>query len=356
MTSAAIAAPRPHAEARPLLGDLARPDRAIISPSADLVLFHGAPLWVLALCTAIVAAIPPENGYAIGTFNFVVAVITFAHLAPVFVRSHLNPTVFARNRAALTIVPVALFGLLATQHWAFIIAAVIGFFWDIYHSAQQNFGIARIYDAKAGPVPPLARRLDRMLAHLVYVGPIAAGASFVTHVGGMTSLKDLGWTAFATAPQAAEGVAGLVRAAALGLGAVGLMIYAAGYAYLMARGYRPSVNKIVFTVCTSAGCILAWGFSPPIVAFAAVNVFHALHYFALMWRMEGGKVNGYLGLKAPALPRLAPLMLIIGLPFAFGVAYACAAKAWTLAAAAFLTVSLLHFWMDGFIWSVRKPG
>jgi hypothetical protein len=59
--------------------------------------------------------------------------------------------------------------------------SVLVTFWDVYHSALQTFGFARIYDARAGNDPAVSRRLDWWLNQLFYVGPILAGATMMDH-------------------------------------------------------------------------------------------------------------------------------------------------------------------------------
>jgi hypothetical protein len=48
--------------------------------------------------------------------------------------------------------------------------SVLATFWDVYHSALQTFGFARIYDRKAGNDPMVGRRLDWHLNQLLYAG------------------------------------------------------------------------------------------------------------------------------------------------------------------------------------------
>lgn len=65
---------------------------------------------------------------------------------------------------------------------------------------------------------------------------------------------------------------------------------------------------------------------------------------------EGGRVSARLRLAGSE--RLA-LVLFCALCGAFGIAY-YAAESYGMLLAPFIACSLLHFWFDSFVWSVRK--
>ena len=85
-----------------------------------------------------------------------------------------------------------------------------------------------------------------------------------------------------------------------------------------------------------------------------MNFFHAFQYFALIWWSEGGRIEAFFGLKRFRWGKPAALFLLIAIGFAYGVW----AKLWGesnhFALSALLVVSIMHFWYDGFIWSVRR--
>jgi hypothetical protein len=109
-------------------------------------------------------------------------------------------------------------------------------------------------------------------------------------------------------------------------------------------------HKAALLLSTGAVSIAAWGFMPPFMAFATVNLFHALQYFAIVWLKEGSRIGARLRLEGGG--RLA-LWIFLGLCGAFGLAY-FAAQSFQLFLAPFIACSLLHFWYDGFVWSVRR--
>jgi hypothetical protein len=189
----------------------------------------------------------------------------------------------------------------------------------------------------------------------LYVGPIVAGASMLVHVHALDNFATLDWRVLTQAPAAAEGVqwwihvGGMVAWAIL----VGFAIWR--YREAMRAGYHFPAHKRVLLGVTATVSIAAWGFAPPIIAFAVVNLFHAIQYFALVWLKEGGRIAALAG-ERKRLRRVAN-PLFIAACFGFGTVYWFAVHSgevdarWYLAP--FIACSLLHFWFDGFVWSVR---
>ena len=122
------------------------------------------------------------------------------------------------------------------------------------------------------------------------------------------------------------------------------------YASERRRGYRLPAHKAALLLSTGGVSIAAWGFAPPFMAFAIVNLFHAMQYFAIVWLKEGGRIGERLRL-APR--RRIAFPIFFALCALFGVAY-FAANSFKIVLAPFIACSLLHFWYDSFVWSVRK--
>ena len=340
-----------------LVAGLARRDRAIASPRVDALFFWGAPLVAFALIAALGEAttlMRPAAGDALtrGTLA-VVSIVTYAHLIAVAPRAYLNRDVFSAHRARLTIVPVLLVAAMVASPVALVAGLVLSVFWDVHHSAMQTFGLGRIYDMKAGNDPHALRRIDLWLNAALYIGPIAAGASMIVHLKSVDEFARVGFVAVTTLPVRAIAEAETIRTVAIlaWVAIVGAALLA--YARASRRGYRLSPHKQALLLSTAAVSILAWGLAPPLLAFMTVNLFHAMQYFALVWLKEGGRMRA----AAPRLGRLALPAFVVAC-LGFGTLYwimhesgRAATGAWL---APFVACSLLHFWYDAFIWSVRK--
>jgi hypothetical protein len=337
-------------------GSLADPARAILGPGRDALLFWGAPLVAFLLVQAWLRGwdqLAPKAAagpMVIGMFG-VISILTWAHLIAVVPRAYLNPQVFNAYRLRLTIVPVVLIALLLLSPTALAFAAVLAVFWDVHHSAMQNFGFARLYDMKAGNSPQQLRATDLRLNWALYVGPIAAGAALATHTDHFLKFDGTIFQTLTTLPGVLAAEHRGIRLVAVALYAVVISWTAIDYLRAMRAGYRLPAHKLATMVITGVVSILAWGFSPPLVALAAINLYHAIQYFALVWAKEGDHMAGKLGRGSR---KQAALFFFAG-SMVFGLGYAAATTGSAkIFVAPFIACSLLHFWYDSFVWSVRK--
>lgn len=338
-----------------MLDDLADPALAIAGPRLDALLFWGIPAIMLAFTgawAAIAAMLPPVAGEKAVSFLVAVGtILTYAHLIAVAPRAYLNRQVFADNRLRLTIVPILLIAGLALSPTLLVCGTVLAIFWDVHHSAMQTFGLARIYDMKAGNDPHLLRRVDLLLNWALYVGPIGMGAALIVHLHAFDTFGSIGWAWAMQVPKLGEGAAGTIRLASIALWAA--VIFAAAFEYrrAMRKGYRMPAHKAALVGTTATVSIAAWACAPPFIAFLAINLFHAIQYFALVWFKEGGRITALFA----ARPRLARSAATLFGAFCilFGLAYAEAGITHYFLAP-FIACSLLHFWYDSFVWSVRK--
>ena len=326
----------------------------IMGPRRDALFFWGAPLvallavkaW-LGLAALQSAATGDNMANALVTFSII---ITYGHLIAVVPRAYLNKDVFAAHRMRLTVVPVALIAALMLSPTAFALLGAVAIFWDVHHSAMQNFGLARIYDLKAGNMSERLRRTDLRLNWFLYVGPLAAGACLMLHLHALDRMSDTSLATIAQLPGVLQGQLSTITMIATGLWALAIGAAVVDYRRAMAEGYRIPPHKLALIVTTGFVSLIAWGFSSPLVAFVSINIYHAVQYFALVWLKEGARMK-------TVMPsgRWTAAIIFGALCALFGIAYSVAAVAnirWL--GAIFLACSLLHFWYDGFVWSVRK--
>ena len=336
-------------------GSLGDPSRAILGPVRDALLFWGAPLFAflaVQLWLGCWASAAPHDmaQVAVTGMYAVIAVTTWAHLIAVVPRAYGNREVFAAYRTRLTVAPILLIALLFVSPIALVVASVLAVFWDVYHSAMQNFGFARLYDMKAGNPADRLRATDLRLNTLLYIGPLAAGAALATHLDSFAKFDGTMLATLAELPGALSQYNGAIRLVAILAYAVVIGWALIDYACAIRDGYRLPAHKAATLIATGSVSILAWGFTPPVVALATINLYHAVQYFALVWVKEGGRMTAAAdGRKARAL------LYFGGGSILFGLAYAAAATGSVrVFLAPFIACSLLHFWYDGFVWSVRR--
>jgi hypothetical protein len=336
------------------LSGLSNPARAIGGVNFDALLLWGIPLISLlfVMSWVNVAAILPD---AVATRMFVMlstfsVTITFAHLFAVIPRAYLNGEVFSANRFKLTVVPVLLIAGLIYSPAVFAIGGMAAVFWDVHHSAMQNFGLARIYDMKAGNDAELLRKVDLRLNWVLYVGPLAAGSSLMLHLHALDRLTDAGLMQIARLPGVLQGQTPIITGIAVTAWFATIGWAASAYRTAYKAGYRMPVHKAALICSTGLVSLIAYGFSSPAVALISINIYHAIQYFALVWLKEGSRMTALTGVKG-----VMGVILFCGLCEAAGVGYSMATATkvqWIVAP--FIACSLLHFWFDSFVWSVRK--
>lgn len=325
--------------------------RWIIGPQADWPLLILAPLLALALGLAL--GLTPLATRRVELFGArasiadgFIAVFIIAHLALVFFRSHANPEVFEKYPFRFTYLPLALFATLLAFPWARVAAAVLAVWWDAYHSSLQTFGLGRIYDRLAGNDPRSGRLPEILLNHLLYIGPILGGASLMLHTRVFQGFDALGRPELSALGPALNAARPVMARVLLSIGGT----YAAGFiAWALWRRNMP-VQKACLYGATALTSVWAWGFNPLGMALFIMNFFHALQYFALVWRYEEGNIARVFACEGN---RRRAFAAYLGAGLTYGVLGGILGELYETALCVTLVVSLMHFWYDGFVWSVR---
>ncbi|EYF04279.1 hypothetical protein [Chondromyces apiculatus] len=361
MTAAATAETAAEtAAARPSAPPAAAPRSPyLVSPAYDWAFFLLPPLLAF-LVGAVIAGTPFSekrfwhDGRKITSAALLSSVLTHAHLVAVFWRSHGNADLRRRYPLRFFVAPPLLFAATMLSDTVALCTTIVVVFWDVYHSALQTFGLARIYDRNRGNPPEQGRKLDLWLNHLLYAGPILGGATMLDHFRALESFEDVGATLFATIPAHMEARHRVITGIVLAAGTLFLAGYLLSYVRLHQRGYRVSPQKVFLLVTTGLCSLFAWGFNSFGQAFLIMNLFHAVQYLALVWWSEGTRFRKHLRLDGLRIGAPITIALFLGSALAYGV---LAEKAqveqralWCMAQ----TVAIMHFWYDGFIWSVRR--
>ncbi len=331
----------------------------IVSSFYDSALIIGAPLIALALGFFVAQGEffqrNVQFGYQEGTVSGVaIGVVIHAHLFAVLFRTHGNKRVFLQFRARFVLVPLLLYVLIISSTWAIVVASVVATFWDVYHSGAQTFGFGRIYDAKRGNSPLSTRRLDFVLNQVLYAGPIVAGAVMLDHFEAFEEFSDVDAVFLTTIPAKMLDYSSVITQVVVSLGGAFLVAYLYLAFQAGRAGYRHSPQKIILYLSTGACSIYAWGFNSWGEAFFIMNFFHAVQYFAIVWAIEKKSIRElfFLGnVPGGSALALAALLVSTGLYGAFVESFEVSiTQLWAIT----LVVSLMHFWYDGFVWSVRK--
>lgn len=335
----------------------ARRSPYLISAGYDWAFFLLPPLVSLLLGMAIAGtafsqrALPLPGTPQTGS-KFVIGALIHAHLVAVLFRSHGNAAIRRLHPLRFFLVPILLFLLIRSSAWIALSATVLAVWWDVWHSGAQTFGFGRIYDRNRGNPPEAGRRLDYFLNQVLYLGPILGGVTLIDHLGQLDGYRELGSQLFVAVPAYAAAWRGRLAVAFIILATLYLAYYLLSYLRLHRQGYRVSPLKVFLFVSTGACSIYSWGFNSWGEAFFIMNLFHAVQYLALVWATESDHICRSLGWLGRSRK------LVLGLYLLSVLVYGVLAELvdldrenlWSIT----MVVALLHFWYDGFIWSVAK--
>lgn len=332
----------------------------IVAPWYDWSFFLAPPVAALVLGIAVSGSrIADEpfiwSGQNVTVTTLLLGVLIQAHLVLVLFRSHVNRGVLRQHPYRFTLVPgVLLVGMLVSPMVA-VCASVLATFWDVYHSGAQTFGFGRIYDAKRGNDPHEGRRLDFAVNQLLYAGPILAGATMMDHFEDFMEFEAVKVAFFTRIPAFMAGNQAIFARAVVGLGTLLLIYYVLACWRMARRGRVVSWQKVWLLSSTGLVSIYTWGLNSWGEAFLVMNVFHAVQYFGIVWATEHGNLRRVLRLERVRGGRALTWWIFVGSAVAYGIAVEAWATGdaitwWSLT----IVVSLMHFWYDGFVWSVRK--
>ncbi len=331
----------------------------IVGPTYDWLLFLLPPSVALFLGWAISDTAFADDGieffgYETTTSNLLIGIFIHAHLFAVFFRSHGNQEIFRRYPLRFVWIPIGLWVAMNLSLWVLVSVSVLVTFWDVYHSALQTFGFARIYDRRAGNAWDVGRRLDWWLNQLLYVGPILGGATLMSHVEDFNEFEAVGSAFFTAIPGQVEAQSALLSQLVIGGSAIFLVFYLFAQWRLHRQGMVISIQKVFLLASTGVVSIYAWGFNSFGEAFFIMNFFHALQYFGIVWAYEKGNLARLFGLTRSLSDRPLVLVLFLAFPLLYGIWVEALDSDIHVLWSITLIVSILHFWYDGFIWSVRE--
>jgi hypothetical protein len=323
----------------------------LFSPAFDYLFIILAPLIAYLVGIGLFSFVGSDGGtyeWLGGDRTFLANLTTLAiqpHLIIGFVRSYNNPALFNRFRMRLIVVPAVLLSLICTYDLVFLVFAMIVVGWDAWHSSMQTFGFGRIYDQRAGHLLEEVRHIDLITNGVIYLGPFLGGVMFLQQVSNSLSHPIRFYPEiFGKVQECVILHSESIRFAVAGV-SLTLMIYCVSkYIQLARLGYRMPLPKLVLIISTALATCLSWGLNSFGEAYFAMNLFHSIQYFAIVWWAE--KLN---------LRRLfgpAAFLILISFGLSYGVLMVLHREELFMRVS--LSVAILHFWTDGFIWSVRS--
>lgn len=312
-------------------------------------------LFVLAICEP-----RAKNGaFLYGTetpywFAIAATLLTHSHVLLVFTRSHLNKAIFTRFKYRFTLIPLALLISMWVSPILFVAGGILASYWDEWHSIMQTFGFGRIYDARIGNDPVMGRKLDMgmcfvlgFLPHLILLTylPDSQRSEGLIHFFDMSEdmIRNYGWVLKA------------LRIPLYTFGVGYTLFYIQKYRGLKKQGYQSSQAKLALFAVTGLTTILTTTFFTVADGIFFGNIYHALQYAFIVFVTERPNLANITGLKQKSNRGVNIIYFLVIIPFMLVIAGLRQMTSTVPYLAAFwLLTSLMHFWFDGFIWSVKR--
>lgn len=253
--------------------------------------------------------------------------------------------------------PLAVIAGFYFSNFVLVLGLAIAGLGAVFHLGMQNFGLARLYDVRAGNDPDTGRTLDLVFVQVFTLGPFVGGTTFLPTLRSFLNFRDVGWELPVEGLLAIAPMHGQFTPWVLGAGSAFLVFYLACWVRLASSGYRFSAPKIAPLGTTSAVSVCACWTMPAWKAFLVMNFYHALQYFAVLWFSEKSNLRTQLGLYDDVRGDLLSFAAAAAFVFLAGSLYRIYGYnlfELRLAASIGLAVSLLQDWYDGFIWSARS--
>jgi hypothetical protein len=280
--------------------------------------------------------------------------LTKSHILLVFLRSHFNKDIYKRFPLRFTIIPLILLLAMWVSPLFFGILGFIALYWDEWHSLMQTFGFGRIYDAKLGNDPEIGRKLDIGMCFVLGLLPHVILLTFIPE-----SIRTEGLYRFMDIDRYIAvkygGYFSATRFPLIGLGIGYVIFYFYRYHLHIKDGYKFSKEKLGLLLTTGISSILIASFYSVADAAYFGNIYHAIQYYFIVYMSEGNLITKRIKAKNEIETNVKifyfSLILIVCIILASlrmkseGIKYI---------GAFWLLTSLMHFWYDGFIWSVRR--
>lgn len=281
------------------------------------------------------------------------------HYFATFVRAYGDRDLFQRFQTRFVCAPVVVLAtyiaMFASGNGPAAILVTTG--WAFWHWLAQAFGFARIYDIKAGSFSKRTALLDRALVISGFIGAV------VLTDGATAEMAAVFLNAGIMLPNAEQFDA--VQNTVLFVMIAVVIAYIANLVMTILRGQPWSWQKQVMHVMTIGYYWFSFAWLPNVlVAYVLYEFFHDVQYYAITWltcrhRVQRPGVTRWLGrMFQPGW--LAAIGFLITMTAFGGIdvlgrkwlsSQELSYQIWT---SAILTLAVLHYYYDGFIWKARE--
>ncbi len=339
--------------------DIIKKNWYINSKITDLTFIICCPLIALIFLVLICEPRLKHGAFLYGSetpywFAIFATLLTHSHVLLVFTRSHLNMDVFKRYPYRFTLIPLLTLVAMWISPLLFGALGILALYWDEWHSLMQTFGFGRIYDGRVGNDPILGRKLDIGMCFVLGLLPHLVLITFVPDSQRHESLIRY----FELSEEMIQKYGHWLTSMRIPLVVFGIsyiLYYIFSYRKLIKKGYKYSKAKLALFVVTGSTTLITASLFTVADGIFFGNIYHALQYYFIVLVSERGNLSKITGLEVTNRKGINLIFLLVILPFMFVFAGLRQTTSHVEYLAAFwLLTSLMHFWFDGFIWSVRR--
>jgi len=339
----------------------------IFSPFFDLFFVVLTPLWSLGI-VYLFCGERGDNFLATDKtpfmFGLACSILTHAHILIGFSRSHLNKEVFNRFKLRFTVIPLITLLLMWFVSPVFIFLGTLAIYWDEWHSLMQVFGFARIYDGKQNQNVEIGRKLDMYMSFVVSFFPNIILITYFAESKFKSDLVGLLDIDFEDLDFYANFLMNL-RTPLIFFTIFFIVFYIIYFYRKSQNGYVYSWPKFLHFFVLFATTIYATTHYTILDCVFFGNIYHSISYFFIVYITEKKNFNNILTLNKNLETKseqgffirnrslLFYLCLLVPITFILASIRQQNEKMIFIGAFWILT-SLLHFWFDGFMWSVRR--
>ncbi len=325
----------------------------IVNPINDRIWFLGLPF--LAIGAALASQLHLPGVWLVA----VSALVTVPHQGVTFLRVYASPTERARWPRLLTAGPLILipgvYFMIEWNPWLLILGVTL---WDHQHSIMQQYGFARIYDHKAEAGAPLTPKFDYYLNWVLFVNMLLVTDLFTRFW--VRTFQQVGYT------PSVEFVS-TVQTVSWGVTTAFLIAYAFHVVRSVRAGHAINPTKYLFIGASYfLWYYMAFSTLSMVVFSIAHRIMHGVQYIVMVYFYNVNTVARTGG--------DSKILQLLGRPepkWVFAFVALCGVYAlffWQLtlargfsedydifAASLISSFALLHYYMDAFIWKIRKP-
>ena len=293
-------------------------------------------------------------------FCFISLCASRLHVIMTVFRSHLNPQILKSRIPQIVIIPTVVLMLYFSNHWFFNFIGIIVLYWDMWHSAMQVYGFSRLYDFSIAENKQHSQNKYFKFSEILFSFSIV----LIPHFLVLFSVDPKDYEAAASLFIGSEKSSSIFVASNIQifydffyfLFFIAILNYVLSLIKRSQQNYQNDIRKYLLYTSIAVASFVSASRVTVLEMICLHNLYHALQYYLSLYYLNKLNVNkstGYVmtffakNYKPIFMTSLIALFVLLLSSTNHILELPLNNKTW-------LIFSLLHFYADGFIWSVSK--